>query len=148
MPPRADSAKIIALYADIFCNKEQQDECRAELSRAMDNSRVGPDLERYRYPIFKKTVKIVRTPHDLEKLIRFHDRILAAIQMDSQEDITGYHHYYSPNNVYYWIRISRSVDDFLSIITSRTRDAQARIISAKSNRHDAESRAQTKKRKR
>ncbi len=148
MPPRANSEKIISLYADIFSSKKQQDECCANLSGVMDSSQVGPDYERYRYQIFKKAVKIVKTPQDLNKLVQFHDRILASIHMDSEEDITGYHHYYSPDNIYYWIRISGSVDDFLSIINSRIRETQARIIIEKNNRYAVASRSQTKRRKR
>ena len=129
MPPIADPEKIISIFDALFLEAEQKNECMALLESISEKSKVDYDLLRYRYQIFKKLSKLVKNKDDLRKLICAHDAILKAITIISEEDITGYHHYYSLKDLERWRKIAGNTDDFLKIIHSKIPETTAEILS-------------------
>lgn len=134
MPKLASAEKIIQLFDSIFKDCVQKENCNTELAKAMHNSKLNHDYFRYRFQIFKKLVKIIKTHDDLLIAINNHDIILKSIKIITDEDITGYHHYYSLSEINEWIRISNNLNDLFEIIKSYTQNSTAQIVAHKNDK--------------
>lgn len=134
MSKLANSEKIVQLFDRIYKDSAQKDNCIAELTIAMDNSKLNHDYLRYRFQLFKKLVKIIKTHDDLLLAIKNHDIILKSIKIITDEDITGYHHYYSLSEINEWIRISNNLNDLIEIIKSYSQNSTAQIVAQRNNK--------------
>lgn len=134
MPKLANSEKIINLFDNLFDDNNQKELYIKEFKNTMDNSKLNEDYFRHRLKLFKKLIKITKTREDLRLLIKNHDLILNSIEKITNEDITGYHHYYSLNNINEWIRISNNCDDLIEILKSYTQKSTAKIVAQRNNK--------------
>lgn len=105
-----------------------------EFKKVEENSRIDLNYFRYRLQIYKKLVKITKTKDDLLIIIKSHDNILKKINIISENDITGSHHYYSLDDINNWIRISNNCSDFLKIVLSYTPGSTANLIAKKNKK--------------
>ncbi|OHD18477.1 MAG: hypothetical protein A2086_13375 [Spirochaetes bacterium GWD1_27_9] len=134
MPPLANHTKIMALFKKLNLNSYEYNDCVERLKKVIEESNVDNEYLCFRYQIFKSLCKIIISYNDLIRIIAYHDIILKSIIMISEEDITGYHHYYSIDNIKLWINISNNIDDFIKIINSKSRDLTAKKIAIKNNK--------------
>jgi hypothetical protein len=134
MPKLASSEKIINLFDSLFEDNAQKDKYITELEKVFNNSKLNQDYFRYRFQLFKKLIKITKKRDDLRLLIKNHDLILNSIEKITDEDITGYHHYYSLTEINDWIRISNNCDDFIEIIKSYTQKSTAILVAQRNNK--------------
>lgn len=134
MSQLASSEKLIHLFNDLFDDTIQKDIHIKELKRAMDNSKLNDEYFRHRLFLFKKLVKITKNLNDLRLLIKNHDLLLKSIEIISDEDISGYHHYFSFNKINEWIRISNNADDLIEILKSYTPHTTAILIAERNNK--------------
>lgn len=92
IPPAIRREVLWFKHLDQF--KLRRPELEQKLLESQKNCRADPQRRRFRGPTLRALSGLIRTYPEFDRLLANLDAILDAIPRSSQEDITGYHHYF------------------------------------------------------